>query len=526
MVDLNLITPPSIINLPEVFKERVNYTYNFARINLIDNNIDTLPFVVAAPGENVCKDIIYSFQLKNANGDVVEEGDDVAIYDYEKGEITFNKTGIITVIASSNSGSSKEATASYTFNINEGYNVYSYVQLQQVAKNANYDGQQINIVVLEKPVGETSYEYGYDLVSAAALKDKSNQTFDDIYKGNSQRINFVCKSVHINGNNHKIDLSQLRAMTPAELQDLASDPDTAEVTGIFATIAIIPWKAGEVEFDELKGRHFAKIYDLELIGNCGYSYGFDEEGNAISGTVVKNNVPHGVIDSGIIIGEKYQLTQYDIDLKNVKTAQFNYGMKFARVVSGTAEKIHVYDCYSNGINVANSIMNFKDVKFGKCGSGAIELIQPESDRAGLNFDQNQHITFDGYFDMSSNLHNGETNFFNNYKINNTYTIPQVLSGILAQYNDNQISHLKNADGKFGFVSFILCDMTPPYPSNSSEYEYPIYQNKGGIIKASELPTSGIDTTHQYIEVELDFTTTLGVHFGVALMYNHHYIPAN
>ena len=60
--------------------------------------------------------------------------------------------------------------------------------------------------------------------------------------------------------------------------------------------------------------------------------------------------------------------------------------------------------------------------------------------------------------------------------------------------------------------------------NTSDIIYPGFQ-AGGIINARDLPKDGsIDTTHEYIELDV-VVAGLG-NAGKAYFYNHNYIPAN
>ena len=171
-------------------------------------------------------------------------------------------------------------------------------------------------------------------------------------------------------------------------------------------------------------------------------------------------------------------------------------------------------------------MTFKNMKFESCGASAIELIPPHSNAAGGVSGTNQHITFDGYFDMSKNLikieKDGEglkqtTQFFEHYNVAGT-SVPVIISSVLSQYND-RISHLLGSDNKVGFVSFILADMTSFIP-NDSMYSYPDSEDVNrGIINADKLPTNGIDTTHQYIELNVKVN---GMDIGKVILYNRNY----
>ncbi len=515
-VNVKVIVPPDAVTLPEVFTERAGFVYSFSKLNPTTNEEEKLPFVANAAGENVCRDLKYSFIHENG-----ESGDTVAVW--EDGKISFRKTGKITVLVSSDSGSRIETTKSYTFDINEGYNVYSYVQLQRVALMDEYDGQPINVVVLEKPDGSAlNYEYGFDLVPAAGLKAKEDQKWnwqssdgDDLCwgeikrQGNGLRINFVCKSVELNGNRHKIDLSQIRPITQEEIN--IAEASGVKWENIYAVISVLPWS--EDESEEFIGSYTAKIRDLEIVGNTSMT--------SLEGTT-SGTKPLGVTATGIAIGTSGQpKSLYYVDLSNLKLSCLDTGISMRNVVgNGLVEGVNISNCYHNGLEAGASTVRFKDMTFSSCGSAAIELVPFNSNKVGENFDQQQTITFEGYIDVENNKNNGDTKFLQNYKIG-SYTVPTIINGILAQYNNNQISHMRTADGEYKFVCFTFLDFASGSP-NYSVYNYPAYQ-AGGFINAKDLPKEGVDTTHQYIVLDVDLSTMGLGYVGTVLLYNANYV---
>lgn len=493
---INVIVPPEAINIPEVFMQRPGYVYNFSMVDPNTSSAETLPFIGTVIGENVCQDVKYTFTHEDGTS-----GESVAVWN--DGNITFKKTGKVTVNVSSNSGSKVETTSSYVFNINEGYNVNNFVELKTLMSSSKYNGQIVNITVFEKPDGSANnYEYGYDLVPPMALKAKADQVFTAV-DFNYTRITVVNKSVHINGNFHKIDASQLRPVTKAEIDaDNASGGGFAYVPGI---LSIVPWHSNPDV--QLYNTHFANIYDLELIGNCPIDFTTD---------AMNKHKPYGIINNGLSIGDANYNSVYYIDVKNITVSACYNGIDFSRVVgNGVAENIYVYNNYSNGIEAYSSIMTLKNVKFGVNGAAGIELAPDYSNGAGVNFDENQQITFAGTF-ISENYNNGATEYFTHYDISG-FTVPDIINSTLAELSENQASHLQTADGEFNFISFIFSNFST-FQGNTSKVIYPAYQN-GGIINATELPTEGKDETHQYIELDI---TVGGFYAGKALLYNVNY----
>ena len=510
-VEVNVIVPPDAVSLPEVFAERAGYVYNFSKIDLQTKNVETLPFVASVKGTGVCQDLKYTFMHEDGT-----TGDEVAVW--SDGKITFNKTGKVTVIVSSVSGSAVETTTSYSFNINEGYNVYTFGQLQRLASSSYYKGEQINIVVLEKP--QSIYNYGYDLVSEAGKKAAEDQTLQDVLygennsRGNGQIVYFVNKSAHINGNKHKIDLSHVRHVTQEEIDSIVAKDSAFNWYYFRAIISILPWNSDPDKI--LSGAYEAKVYDLELVGNCPIDY---------DGALYRKGALGG-IHAGLNVGDRYHDTRYYVDIKNVTASSCRNGLQIEQVAgNGLIENVYTYNCYSNGIEITSSVVRLKDIKFGLNGAAGIELAPSESSTAGEDFNQKQTITFEGEITLIDAFSNGNSKYFENYLVFGN-SIPTVINGVLAQFDTTQASHMRNANGEFGFVCFTLIDFSTQ-EANHSQFNYPAYQ-QGGIINAKDLPGDGesVNTTHQYIELDVDLSFLVsGLNAGKILLYNQNYIPA-
>lgn len=527
---VKVIVPPDAVVLPEVFAERTDIDYSFS---MLDHNITAsgitsageakLPFAPTVRGNGlVCQDLVFKFVHESG-----EEGNRVAIYDYEKGEITFKKTGKITMTVSSNSGSKTEATRTYTFNVNDGYNVNTFEELWLLVNNNQYQGQQINLVVMQKPDGSANnYEYGYDIVPMVALKAKADQTIDEILRGprgdtgvSSNRIQAVNKSLYLNGNNHVIDASQMRVFTEAEYDDYCERYGiTSRIENVSSLLSAEPWNAGgDVGAGtNNKKTYSVNLYNVETKGNMPIDYNPDDYRNEGSSAMLI-----GGYTVGISIGQREYDCHYYIDAENLTSSGFNAGMNFIGVVgNGTVRNSYVYDCYSTGIFSRSNIMTFENIKFGPCGATGIELSYDECDRAGLNDNQNQQVTFTGTIDASTNLNNGNTIYFQNYLFQGVPVV-NIISGNTAMYHENQTSHVQNENKEFIFVFLIFNDMTPPnFATNKSEVNYP-----DGIIDIDKLPTDGsVNTTHRFIRmpIYIDIPGLGTKHVGTALFYNHFY----
>ena len=493
---VKVIVPPEAVKLPDMFVERLGLDYNISMIDPGTAEPDRLIFDAMALGTNVCTNLKYFFEHEDGT-----TGDSVATW--ADGKITFKKTGRVTLTVSSDSGSRNEVSTSYVFQVNDGYNVSTFEELKSLLQSNTYNGEVVNIVVTEKPVGANNYAYGYDLVPAVALKNADEQTVNEIL---TSHIYVKNKNVYINGNKHKIDGSQLRVVSEDELDVLASQGQ--QIVYIEALLMITPDANDPAQ---LAGKqHSAKIYDLEVVGNTPVD--FDGELNGFR--------PQGSYNTGICIGNVLYDVVYHVEMKNVTSSRFNVGLRFRHVVGdSTIDNIKVYNCFSNGIETEATILTFGDMTIGKCGAAGLEMVPTNSDRAGDKMNETQKITFAGTMDTTQNLNKGDTRYFENYKVM-SYTVPMVLGAIMQEYQaaPTAISHMMNENGEFAFVTFIFHDIGT-MAINKSEAIYPAYQ-EGGIIRASELPTDGsIDTTHEYILLDIK----LGEYnLGSALLYNQNY----
>ena len=583
--EINVIVPPDAVVLPEVFLERTDIEYSFSIldhnygytvrtddttkiVSWIDSNVGAskLPFNPSVRGTGlVCQDLKYNFIHESG-----KTGDEVAVYDYATNSISFKMTGKVTVTVSSASGSKVEATTSYKFNINEGYNVESFIELHQLVNSNEYTGNMpINIVVLEKPVGETctvagcycgnkSHEYGYSLVPPAALKDHKNQTMYDIYKGHpygehngidSNRIQAVNKNFYLNGNNHAIDASQLRRFTQAEHDKYVNDynGDAKATAHIGSLLSAEPWSwQGSSNTNVTKQNYEVKLYNVEVIGNSAIDY---DPANYRAQNSDANSI--GIYLSGINIGAASYDCHYYIDSDGLVASGFTNGVSLRGIVgNGKIKNIYAYNCFANGIMVKDSIVTLENLKFGACGATGMELAPEDSNKAGLNDNEIQQVTISGKIEASY-LNGGETTYYQNYSIGGA-PVPVIIKGLanniitaakgaVAQYGQSAqvgeylgkqvVSHICNEEEKFIFVSLVFADTNSGAP-NYSKVIYPNYQGDNGIITVEQLMTDVItafltsggtvtytDTTHQFIELPVVIN---GTSFGTALFYNQNY----
>lgn len=530
-VKVDVIVPPTAITLPEVFEERRDITYKFSLK-------DSLPFAVGIRGTNVCQDIEFTFTHESG-----ATGDEVAVY--EDGKITFKQTGKVVVNVQSASGSKLEAKNTYTFDINDGYNIYSFEELNYfVQSSKRYKGEEINLVVLEKHVGSNGYEYGYDIIPPVALLPEAEQTVAAILGGVKvygvrnpwsttgetvdmtvdTRIQAVNTSLWINGNSHCINASQVRVFNFAEYVEYAEGKGISEksyIPNISGILSAETWYSKGMDDPAfVKTSYNVKLYNLEVKGNTGVN--FD---NTLTNPANPGNFTGG-INYGISIGNMNYDTHYYVDVDNLTVSGTSDGLGFTHIVgNGKISNLYAYDCYSTGIRVRSSIVTLENLKLGACGATGIELAPEQSNEAGINGNEISKVTISGTIDASTNLNDGNTNYFTNYQImpGSDVTIPMIIQGNVANYPEIWVSHLRNTNGQFIFVSLEFNDLTTLAP-NQSDVVYPTYQD-GGIIDIMQLPQDGsVDTTHQFITMPVYAPIPgLGnVLVGEAMFYNMNY----
>ncbi len=513
-VDVDVIVPPESIALPEVFVERpMAYAFSMK---------DALPFLPIPKGEGACTDL--SFDFIHESG---ATGSDVA--EYEDGKLVFKMTGKVAVYVNSASGSRTEAKATYTFDINNGYNVHTYEELEALVESNSYRGDApINFVVLEKPVGigeGYTYEYGYDLVPAVALKPMAEQTVNDVL-ADPVRVQAVNKGLWINGNNHRIDASQMKIYTEAEMLAYLAEKHIAvtnENKSIYGSVSSLlsaePYSSlGAGKDPNVEGKTYSvKLYNIDIKGNCPIDY---DPGDYNGG--VKTSGIVGATSIGISIGGNTYDVDYYIDANNLTASQFRGGINLDNIVgNGKISNVYTYNCYSTGIFVHSSIVTFENLTFGPCGATGIELSPDLSDKSGVDNNENQKVTIVGTV-KASYLNDGETTYFQNYVIGSA-TVPQIITGNTQMYPESMISHIRNTDGQFIFIALKFKDFTT-FAENHSDIVYPPYM-EGGIIDLADLPTDGsVDTTHQFIRMTIyvDIPGAGRQDAGTALFYNMNY----
>jgi hypothetical protein len=499
---VHVIVPPVALKLPEVFDERSDYMYSFGQSY-------ELPFAVSLVKdvEKVCDQLKYTFAKKGSVAPSTEIGA------YENGKITFLTTGEITVTATSDSGSKVEAKTSYTFNVNDGLNVYTFEELK-TAVESNQGAAKINIVVLEKIVSDND-KYGYDLVPdhiAAFLNNGVAQGFDEvqntIISGNG--------SYEIIGNNHRINLEDQRYLTSDEYDDYYLR------TGISVNNIddLLQFRALPGVFD-----YKVLIRDLEIKGNCGIDYT-----GSFSG---ENPKPNGVQRYAINLNKNlaypYEniITPLQTKIENVIITNFSSGLSISNAYFGEVSKVTVSNLFGTGIAVKASSLTFNNMTFGPCGASSLELIganshaAPSAPGANATFDQPQQIRLIGQFNCT-NLNDGNTIYLQNYQktlLQGTTVVD--LIGLNLQSNLPAMNNVMNPAGEILFGALLFNELTE-LGTVTNETVLTNDWGENAIVNYKDM--SAGDTTHKYVLVPLIVPLGGTVYdMGYVLCFNLNYL---
>ena len=468
---VNVIVPPDSLAIADAFESRNGFNFSFGKS-------DALEFPVEAVGEGVCRD--YEISFSNAAGD-----ENLASYNYEKGEVTFNTTGLITVTATSKSGSKKETSVSYTFDVNDGKNVATFQELKTFARSSSYNGEIINIVNLETDV----------LVPELVKNPKQGMNLNDM---NEERIYVANRNFRLRGNNYTIDTSAARVTKEKE-------DKIGPIIWIRPELA-----AGQASSDKT---YTVEISDLIMVGNNGFQAdSFYAEQN--DGTMYYRNM------QAIRIGDDNSKAVMYPTLKNIRISGFYSGMRIAHAVNGMLENITVEDCYSNGIEVAASIISVKDATYRNCGAFGIEMTPEVCSEAGAKFNEPQQVTFLG--DTVAEIDSSALSpYMANWKGGLVKTL---LTANIASYSAEQRANFQAADGKMIFYALKFNNLDnlgkASNYENTTEFKYG-NQDNNFTIDAKEL--TGKDITHRFIVMDVLLDRASAGAVGVVLPEGVNYV---
>lgn len=478
---VNVIVPPTQIAGPEKYNA-LTKAYSYSKI-------DDLSFEATAVGDDdlysggVCEDIVYTFKKG------VLEGDDVATYDTVSGEITFNTTGAIQVIATSNSGSRLETSKTFTFDINEGVNVSTFAELKT----------ELESIFTSKVI---------NLVDNMILDDKNVTVLETIqikvYQGFS--------SLTINGNSYILDASEV--VVPGMVSQHEDIGELIDFDVRTAATNLYKDKNNVLLSEEARNVLPTKTYYLNI-------YDFNIKGNA---SVEDKD---GCYRYGLRIGRHDYKALYYLEMDNVSAYGFGEAaIKIEHAHNSTVKNVKVGNCYATGIAVNSSFITFKNMYYGICGATGIELSPDSSALSGANFNQPQSVEFAGTI-VSDNYNDGDTAYFRSWAGG---LVPTIITTNFGKYpgKDNvyQVNEHSNSETNkpvFVFVALIFHEFDETFnkiADNASTVNY-ANPDEYGIIEIAEMKV--FDNEHQYATMTV--YAELGgsmITIGKILIYNQNY----
>lgn len=398
--NVNVIVAPEKIALNNVSSHILDSkVMSYSKVDLLDLDIEMTHTNLT------CTDKVkYEFELLDDNLETIASGDQVAVV--KDGGIEFKTTGRVLVTISSDSkigttNTSKiEKTTQLTVLVNDGINADSIADLKAYADRAN-DGKICNII---KDINLTAADnFGVN----ADKKYASLVLYGD-------RV--------INGNGYVIS---------------AADLPKTEGTG----------SGNELLYFSHNNNPFTvDINDLELIGNTnvnGTLVGTDESVIREEGSL---KVSYGFYRRGILVNGERAENVFNQDnpaaknyavthMNNVKVSGFDVGIRLVHVVDSIVSNSQVSNCFSNGIESVQNMVEFNNMTFGQVGAFGIEISSDDmlgmlsenpTGTAGKNYNQTSKVTMTGSV-SSANFNNGSSTL---YMEENFAAVPMIIQGLI------------------------------------------------------------------------------------------------
>lgn len=461
---VNVIVPPDSLRIASAFESRNGFNFSFGLG-------DELDFPVSAVGTGVCSDFEVTFSNEAGESDLAT---------YNDGKIKFKKQGLITVTATSKSGSKLETKTSYTFDVNDGKNLATFEEIKNYVKSAEYDGGIVNIVNYETDT----------LIPELVKTPKDGMNLNDL---NEERIVVTRKDFRLKGNGYTIDTSKAFVDGSGRYQ---------------ALIEVNPYSDAQTSKS-----YVVEISDLNMVGNNGYqSDDVYKERNG--GTMYCRN--HMAIRIG---NDGYHAVMYPT-VKNVQISGFYTGMRVNHAVNGLIENVTLNDCYSNGIELAASKISVKDVNYKNCGAFGIEMTPEACSEAGMNFDEPQQVTF-----LGTTVAESDSSKLSPYMAEwMGGVINTLLQKNMAMYPAEVLNNFKAADGKMIFYALRFNNTNTGGDVSKFENKTQfVYGNRDDNFTIEASALTGKDTTHRFILLDVLVDKATASAFGLPVPDGADYI---
>ena len=478
--------------------------------------------------------VTYTFELLDAEGNVVKSGEEVATV--ENGKISFKVTGDVKVTVTTDSSlngkntASHEKYASLVVSVNDGVNIRTVDDMKRYQAD-EFNGKAANFI------------------NTIKLDAEHNFGFNDTLNYNTY---YLAGNRYLNGNGYAIDLMDLPLCQSAS--------NGTDLIRIFV--------------DGSTNKHTAEIRDLEFIGNYNLNRQYvgnvaaDQGKDAIKGSYnrairigANKNYGYGICENLVI--------------SNVKVSGFNVGLRIEHTVNSYVSDINISQCTTNGIELNQNIITLNNIYVGQVGAFAFEMVPDDMVKeadgtlhgtAGYNFDQTPETKLTGSI-SSTNFNNGKSTAYMSSLQLSGYTIPEILMMIVAQkiqyaaqvasaqtgmtveecqaYLANLAYRclFKDADPKQGLMNFFLLVFIDPtderfagYAAGNKQNVFGTYTSDevdGNVISIDKVLTDAVATliaggsydaykNYKYVLMDLDLTSALGVNLGEVIVVNEYY----
>lgn len=423
---VSVIVPPQSISLEGVSDQIV------AKQVMTYSKADPLKLDVKTNNTQYkCTDkLSYTFELQDPETDAtIASGDSVAVVTDDG--IEFKTTGKIKVTIKSDSSignyrvDSYEKSMSLTINVNDGVNVDSVADLVDYAKAENA-GKTCNIT---KDIFLTETE-----------------NFGKNDKGQWKELLFYGDRV-VYGNGYVISTEYLPL----------TDTDNTE-TGC-AFLEFVP-NGGTVESP---APFVVELYDLEIVGCVDYAGQYNGQLEAHKGqSAVHLDKLYASYRRGLVVkGTEYNKIANvgknyakDTIISNVRVSGFEAGIRLSHIVNGLVSNVEVRNCFINGIESDQNIIEFNNITVGQVGAFAIELVPDDMGNrinslekpygtAGADYNKTSEVTMTGWI-RSENYNNGASTPYMQLLKAQGIDIPKILAGVVA----HKLRELAGADTTF------------------------------------------------------------------------------
>ncbi len=506
--DVNILVPPTAISIEGLSSHIVDTKeMSYSLVDTLDMNV-----ALSRTDGIVCTNKLkYTFEmLSTSNPAVVDaRGDSVATVDADN-KITFKAATAgrqvrVTISSDTSIGSASvlstaEKKTSLVVNVNNGVNVDTVAELMAYAADANR-GKDCNIVGDIYLTAEENF--GYD----GASQHKSLE-----FRGDRT----------INGNGYVISNARLPMVMNSGLTESGND---------FLRFSPYNWQPFTVN-----------ISDLEIVGCTNVTGGYRGE---LTSHIASNDKALVENEDEYFIARTYRRglningASYEdsiahakayvngMNLSNVKVTGFDVAIRLSHVVDGLVSNCEVGDCYSNGFESNQNIVEFNNIVLDQVGAFGIEVTPDDmkgqttanpSGTAGANYDATPVIKMTGTIE-SKNYNNGaSTVYFQNDAM--LQLIPTIVNALVttgvSQFDSGVQEMLVNlakecmykTEGSEEYMNFYMLMFVdnlptgdfPAYNKGNTEGKFVTYESdeaNGSVISLTKLLTDAATQGQTY-----------------------------